>query len=446
MSTWSYKATPELSDEQYARWQVLLEERTGICFMQHKSILQKGLRQRMSEVGAEDYEQYFQQVSAVPEGVVEWAQLVDKISVKRRIVKLKDQLVALMKAKDVIEECVNKTVNAIKKQKEEEISDLFDSYCPFLSLGHPILSYIMKFGGAESLYCCEKASYTLAHVIDKHDLWEDLAVKWKNHMPDIYFDQKVHDTEGRLARTRRFKQDNATTNELTFQQVGTEAYVIRNLGSLANRARELERLGEKHYDYRQDLVYALNINCSGCNKFHTGSNFTSFSGLDTFLRVSVWDESSQTHYATFENYILPQSTWETHMTYYISPRALKRWPKLDEYSRWRGKITNDDQNLDEKIEKMKSLARDLRVTFFWGSERQQLSLATGGFHSPADSDSVWLHPRIDGRNELNVSEGHITSIASQRLVKTKVSFLCTKRVSLLITVYRHVRVAAERTE
>ncbi|MCP3906496.1 MAG: protein-glutamate O-methyltransferase CheR [Oceanicoccus sp.] len=82
MSTWSYKAAPELSDEQYARWQSLLEKRTGICFMQHKSILQKGLRQRMSEVGAEDYEQYFQQVSAIPDGVVEWAQLIDKISVK----------------------------------------------------------------------------------------------------------------------------------------------------------------------------------------------------------------------------------------------------------------------------------------------------------------------------------------------------------------------------
>ena len=82
MSTWSFQATPELSDEQYARWQSLLEERTGICFLQHKSILQKGLSQRMREVGANDYEQYFQQVSAVPEGVVEWTQLVDRVSVK----------------------------------------------------------------------------------------------------------------------------------------------------------------------------------------------------------------------------------------------------------------------------------------------------------------------------------------------------------------------------
>jgi chemotaxis protein methyltransferase CheR/type IV pilus assembly protein PilK len=82
MSTWSYQAPPELSDEQYARWQSLLEERTGICFLQHKSILQKGLSQRMREVGVEDYEQYFQQVSAIPQGVVEWVQLVDRIAIK----------------------------------------------------------------------------------------------------------------------------------------------------------------------------------------------------------------------------------------------------------------------------------------------------------------------------------------------------------------------------
>lgn len=83
MSGWPYQQTlPELGDEQYARWQTLLEERTGICFLQHKSILQKGLGQRMREVGADDYERYFEQVSSMPEGAVEWAQLVDRIAVK----------------------------------------------------------------------------------------------------------------------------------------------------------------------------------------------------------------------------------------------------------------------------------------------------------------------------------------------------------------------------
>ena len=65
---WSYQAPPELTDEQYARWQSLLEERTGICFLQHKSILQTGLCQRMREVGCEDYETYYDWVRAIPEG------------------------------------------------------------------------------------------------------------------------------------------------------------------------------------------------------------------------------------------------------------------------------------------------------------------------------------------------------------------------------------------
>lgn len=82
MTSWVYEAPQELTNDQYARWQSLLEERTGISFLQHKSILQKGLRQRMREIGAENYENYFEKVRTIPDGVVEWMQLVDRISVK----------------------------------------------------------------------------------------------------------------------------------------------------------------------------------------------------------------------------------------------------------------------------------------------------------------------------------------------------------------------------
>ena len=82
MSIWSYQAMPELSDEQYLRWQKLLESRTGICFLQHKSILQTGLVQRMREIGVSDYDEYFDMVEAVPKGVEEWKLLVDRIAVK----------------------------------------------------------------------------------------------------------------------------------------------------------------------------------------------------------------------------------------------------------------------------------------------------------------------------------------------------------------------------
>ena len=82
MASWSFEAPEELSDEQYLQWQALLEQRTGICFLQHKSIMQKGLLQRMREIGIDDYQQYFVLVSAVPEGAVEWQLLVDRVSVK----------------------------------------------------------------------------------------------------------------------------------------------------------------------------------------------------------------------------------------------------------------------------------------------------------------------------------------------------------------------------
>ena len=82
MSQWSYQTPQQFSDEEYARWQALLEKRTGISFVNHKSILQKGLVRRMREIGIDDYDEYFRSVSAVPEGVVEWVRLVDHISVK----------------------------------------------------------------------------------------------------------------------------------------------------------------------------------------------------------------------------------------------------------------------------------------------------------------------------------------------------------------------------
>ncbi len=82
MSLWSYQAPPELSDEQFCRWQDLLEQRTGISFHQHKSIMQKGLSQRMRDAGFEDYETYFDYVNDSLEGVVEWMRLVDQLSVK----------------------------------------------------------------------------------------------------------------------------------------------------------------------------------------------------------------------------------------------------------------------------------------------------------------------------------------------------------------------------
>ena len=81
MSDWLPQAMPEISDAQFARWQTMLEERTGISFLQHKNILMAGLNRRMRELGISDYASYYQQLTSSPEADREWRQLVDRIAV-----------------------------------------------------------------------------------------------------------------------------------------------------------------------------------------------------------------------------------------------------------------------------------------------------------------------------------------------------------------------------
>ncbi len=74
--------TPELSDAEFADWQCLLEQRTGISFGNHKLILQTGLNQRMREVGCADYGTYFQRVRSGRSGAIEWESLLKTLTVK----------------------------------------------------------------------------------------------------------------------------------------------------------------------------------------------------------------------------------------------------------------------------------------------------------------------------------------------------------------------------
>jgi chemotaxis methyl-accepting protein methylase len=88
---WSYpQLLPALSDPQFARWQHLVEVRTGIDLSQHRSILQAGLNRRLRELhdgwsgaGAppDGYDDYLDRVAA-PQGAAEWQRLVERIAVK----------------------------------------------------------------------------------------------------------------------------------------------------------------------------------------------------------------------------------------------------------------------------------------------------------------------------------------------------------------------------
>lgn len=80
-TTWSYQSIPDLTEEQFARWQSVVEQRTGIYLARHKSILQAGLTRRMREIECLDYEAYYRKITAVNDPA-EWAALLNSMTVK----------------------------------------------------------------------------------------------------------------------------------------------------------------------------------------------------------------------------------------------------------------------------------------------------------------------------------------------------------------------------
>jgi chemotaxis protein methyltransferase CheR/type IV pilus assembly protein PilK len=82
MSLWTLNALPDLSDEEFAEWQALLEERTGISFDRHRSILQNGLGQRLREIKLGSYREYLRQIRVGVQGAAEWEALLKTLTVK----------------------------------------------------------------------------------------------------------------------------------------------------------------------------------------------------------------------------------------------------------------------------------------------------------------------------------------------------------------------------
>ena len=80
---WSLQAPTDLSESQFVQWSKLLEERTGIQLSaQQKTLLQSQVAIRMRELGCEDYNEYFHQVTDGLSGLMEWSVLVDRLTVK----------------------------------------------------------------------------------------------------------------------------------------------------------------------------------------------------------------------------------------------------------------------------------------------------------------------------------------------------------------------------
>jgi len=79
---WRLNTLPPMSDVEFALWARLLEKRTGITLpASRKSFLVTAFGPRMRELGIGDYEVYYQYVTSGMRGTLEWAHLVDRLTV-----------------------------------------------------------------------------------------------------------------------------------------------------------------------------------------------------------------------------------------------------------------------------------------------------------------------------------------------------------------------------
>jgi len=73
----------ELNLEQFDRWKALLEGRTGMQIpIERKSFLETSLNIRMREIGCTSYDDYYERLMSGLAGAVEWATLVDRLTVQ----------------------------------------------------------------------------------------------------------------------------------------------------------------------------------------------------------------------------------------------------------------------------------------------------------------------------------------------------------------------------
>ncbi|MFB4368209.1 MULTISPECIES: CheR family methyltransferase [unclassified Pseudomonas] len=80
---WALQPVADMSANEFRDWQQLLESRLGMVVNEQRRIfLQTNLSTRMRELGIADYAAYYRQVTDGPRGAVEWANLLDRLTVQ----------------------------------------------------------------------------------------------------------------------------------------------------------------------------------------------------------------------------------------------------------------------------------------------------------------------------------------------------------------------------
>jgi chemotaxis methyl-accepting protein methylase len=73
----------QFDDHSYEQWRALIEQRTGLQLADHlRTYLQGGLNRRMKLLNIDDYEQYLDYVTDDRNGIREWSELVDTLTVQ----------------------------------------------------------------------------------------------------------------------------------------------------------------------------------------------------------------------------------------------------------------------------------------------------------------------------------------------------------------------------
>ncbi|GLQ30573.1 CheR family methyltransferase [Litoribrevibacter albus] len=73
----------QFDDQSYEQWRALIEQRTGLQLADHlRTYLQGGLNRRMKLHNIHDYEQYLEYVTNERNGIKEWSELIDTLTVQ----------------------------------------------------------------------------------------------------------------------------------------------------------------------------------------------------------------------------------------------------------------------------------------------------------------------------------------------------------------------------
>lgn len=82
-AAWSMQPLPPMGELEFERWQALVEQRTGMSVSKERlTHLRTSIGLRMREVGCDSYDEYYRQIVSGPNGLAEWAILVDRITVQ----------------------------------------------------------------------------------------------------------------------------------------------------------------------------------------------------------------------------------------------------------------------------------------------------------------------------------------------------------------------------